>query len=225
MHYSTITYSRPLRNLCALCVKKIIYYLTAKSAEISQGTQRQSNSIITFFMLENILTTISSLLEPYLKNKLGLDYDNPVLISKLVNEDGSSTLHNVNAVVISLYNIQQENIYSSNTSSSGNRPVQLNFYLLFSACFTSRYLDSFNYLYAVISFFQTYPVLNHSNAPQLDAEINKLSFEIENLDTSSVSQLWGAIGAKHLPFVLYKIRMVTINEPTGGGASTFTSLR
>jgi hypothetical protein len=176
-------------------------------------------------MLENILSTISNQLETYLKNKLGSNYDNPVLISKHVNEDGSSTLHNVNAIIISLFNIQQENIYSSNLNPGGNRPVQLNFYVLFSACFTSRYLDSFSYLSAVISFFQTYPVLNHSNAPQLGREISKLTFEIENLDTPSVSQLWGAIGSKHLPFVLYKIRMVTINESTGGGDSTFTSLR
>ncbi len=102
-------------------------------------------------MLENILTTISSQLETYLKNRFGSDYENPVLINKLINEDGSSTLHNINAVIISLFNIQQENIISSSGNSGGNRPIQLTFYVLFSACFTSRYLDSFKYLSGRIS--------------------------------------------------------------------------
>lgn len=176
-------------------------------------------------MFENILITISNHLETYLKNRLGANYENPVLINRLVNQDGSSALTNVNAVVISLVNIQQENSVSSSGIQGGNRPVHLNIYVLFSACFTTKYLDSFNYLSAVLSFFQANPILNHTNCPDLDADISKLTFEIENLDTAAVSQLWGAMGAKHIPFVLYKIRMVALNEMTGGGTSTFTSLK
>jgi hypothetical protein len=176
-------------------------------------------------MFENILTTIGNQLDAYLKNRLGSDYEEPILINKLVNEDGSSTLTNVNSVVISLVNIQQENM-SSRTGGhgSGNRPINLNLYVLFSACFTAKYMDSFKYLSAVVGFFQANPVLNHSNAPELDPDVNKLTFEIENLDTAAVSQLWGALGAKHMPFILYKVRMVTVNEMTGGGSSIFSGL-
>jgi hypothetical protein len=176
-------------------------------------------------MFENILTTISNHLEAYLKNRLGSDHETPVLINRLTNQDGSSTLANVNAVIISLVNIQQENLVSSSGNQGGNRPIHLNLYVLFSACFTTRYLDSFKYLSAVLSFFQANPVLNHSNCPDLDATISKLTFEIENLDTASVSQLWGVMGAKHMPFVLYKIRMVAVNEMTGGGENLFSSFK
>ncbi len=176
-------------------------------------------------MFENIITTIGNQLDAYLKNRLGSDYEEPVLINKLVNEDGSSTLTNVNAVIISLVNIQQENMASrTGGHGAGNRPINLNLYVLFSACFTAKYMDSFKYLSAVVSFFQANPVLNQSNAPELDPEINKLSFEIENLDTAAVSQLWGALGAKHMPFVLYKVRMVHVNELSGGGFSTVSGV-
>lgn len=176
-------------------------------------------------MLDNILSTLANQLDSYLKNRLGSDYEEPVMVNKLVNEDGSSTLTNVNAVIISLVNIQQENMASrTGGHGGGNRPINLNLFVLFSACFTAKYTDSFRYLSAVISFFQANPVLNQSNAPELDGDINKLSFEIENLDTAAVSQLWGALGAKHMPFVLYKVRMVTVNEMTGSGYSTVSGV-
>ncbi len=176
-------------------------------------------------MFKNILTTVSNQLEGYIKNRLGSNYETPILINKLINEDGSSTLTNANSIVLTLVNIQQENIMSRvGSNEGGSRPIHLNLYVLFSACFTAKYLDSFDYLSAVLHFFQTNPVLNHSNSPELDPSVSKLTFEIENLDTAAMSQLWGAMGTKHLPFILYKIRMVTIHEEKGGGSSTFTSL-
>jgi hypothetical protein len=176
-------------------------------------------------MFDTILITLSNQLNAYLRNKLGSEYETPVLITKLVNEDGSSTLGNVNSVIISLVNIQQENMVSRTAGPNpGLRPVSLNLYVLFSACFTENYLNSFKYLSGVISFFQANPVMSHSSVPELDDAIIKLTFEIENLDTAAVSQLWGALGAKLMPSILYKIRMVTVNEASGAGFSVLSGM-
>jgi hypothetical protein len=177
-------------------------------------------------MFDSVLTTISNQLNSYLRNRGNAPGDGELtMISRLVNEDGTSAVAEANAIIISLLNIQQENVASrTGGHGAGNRPINLNMFVLFSASFHENYMDNFRYLSGVVSFFQANPVMNHSNAPELDGDINKLTFEIENLDTAAVSQLWGAIGAKHMPFVLYKVRMVTVNEMSGMGTSTFSGL-
>ena len=67
-------------------------------------------------------------------------------------------------------------------------------------------------LSAAISFFQYTSVFNHNNTPDLDSSVEKLVFEMINLNIQELSQLWGVHGGKYLPSVLYKTRMVTITE-------------
>ena len=40
---------------------------------------------------------------------------------------------------------------------------------------------------------------------------NVNSLEIENLDADGLSQLWGVLGSRYLPSVLYRMRTVTID--------------
>jgi len=55
-------------------------------------------------------------------------------------------------------------------------------------------------------------VLDHSNTPQLSPKIEKLTFEIVNLDMQSLNQLWGTIGGKYMPSILYKVRMLSFDQ-------------
>ena len=54
--------------------------------------------------------------------------------------------------------------------------------------------------------------MNHQNAPDLVDPVEKLVFEMVNLNIQELSQIWGVHGGKYLPSVLYKTRMVTISE-------------
>ena len=63
-----------------------------------------------------------------------------------------------------------------------------------------------------IGFFQAHPVFDRASAPELDARFERLTMEIENLNTTELSNLWGILGSRYLPSVLYRLRMVTIDE-------------
>ena len=56
------------------------------------------------------------------------------------------------------------------------------------------------------------PVFTHSNTPALDNKIDKLSFEMMDLSMDALSNLWSSLGAKCMPSVVYKMRMLTFDD-------------
>jgi hypothetical protein len=59
-----------------------------------------------------------------------------------------------------------------------------------------------------ISFFQQNPWFTHDNVPGLDPVIDKLTFEMTNLDLVDLSYLISMTGTKYLPSVYYKVRLL-----------------
>jgi len=164
-------------------------------------------------MIYASLDTIADKLNFYLKSRFAVAEDK-VLISNLVNQDGTPAISEADKVVITLVNIQEESIGSRRSGLDGmNRPINLNLYVLFSAYFIDgNYSEALKFLSAVISFFQANVVFNQVNTPDLPLNIEKLTFEIVNQDLQSQSHLWGTLGGKYIPSVIYKVRMITIQE-------------
>ena len=50
------------------------------------------------------------------------------------------------------------------------------------------------------------------NSPGLDPRIEKLIVELYSLSFEQQHHLWGILGAKYLPSVMYRVRMITIQE-------------
>lgn len=164
-------------------------------------------------MIYSVLSTVSDKLNSYLKNRFALGEDK-VILSNIVNQDGSLAITESDKVILTLVNVQEETV-SSRLNSMDNmpRPVNLNLYVMVSCYFTdTNYPEALKFLSAVLSFFQSNVVFNHSNTPDLHFNVDKLTFEIVNQDLQNMSHLWGTIGGKYLPSVLYKIRMITIQE-------------
>ena len=164
-------------------------------------------------MIESVFMAMSERLNSYFANKYSTG-DDFVIISNLVNQDGSSALSESDKMIITLANVQQETINSRrNSVSMLEAPVNINIHVLISTYFVEdNYQDSFKYLSGVISFFQANKVFNHQNTPGLDPEIDRITFEISNLDIQALSQLWGVLGGKYLPSIMYKVRMVPIKD-------------
>lgn len=146
-----------------------------------------------------------------------------VVLSVLVNQDGTSPLLTENKIVITPVAFEQERIQTGSVTyqaagsqvfEARNVPVHLNVSLLFAANFSGEYLhEALRYLSLVISFFQGKHVFTLSNTPALQGTaIDKLVFELQNLTLQDKSHLWGMLGAKYIPSVLYKMRMVTITQ-------------
>lgn len=95
--------------------------------------------------------------------------------------------------------------------------IYLNLHLLFTANF-DQYETAVHYLFRVVEFFQGNKVFKFKNSPisgpdaltirqlenvELTAELHSLSYE-------QVNDLWGSLGGKQMPFVLYRFRLVPI---------------
>lgn len=162
-------------------------------------------------MIYSAISTISLVINDYIKNRFSTVEDK-VVVSNLVNPDGSVAVTEPDKIILSLVNLQQETV-SQRSKGGANRPVNLNIFILFSASFEEgNYLEGLRYLSGVISFFQANKVLTHGNTPDMDTELERLTFEIVNQDLQNQSYLWGTVGAKYMPSILYKVRMISFND-------------
>lgn len=146
-----------------------------------------------------------------------------VVFSTLIDQDGSVSIPGDNRIVVSLVDIEEDRFKGYQPtkvlSDSGhyqreNHPIFLNIYLLFSAYFENNSLiDGIKLLSAVVQFFQGKYVFNTQNTPTLEGtNIEKLIVEMSNTSLQDKSYLWGMLGAKYLPSILYRVRLLTIQE-------------
>jgi Pvc16 N-terminal domain len=131
-----------------------------------------------------------------------------------------------NKVVISLVNIEEDRISRSPDNirkvddkfQLRNPSIHLNLYVLVTVT-QNNYDQALQSLSTVMRFFQYRNVFNPQNSPLLPDNIEKLIFDMFTLNFEQVNHLWGTLGGKYYPNVLYKVRMVTIDEniPDGEG--------
>jgi hypothetical protein len=169
-------------------------------------------------MIESVVETVASELNEYFRLKFGIT-ENRAVAANLVNQDGTLAIKDDNRVIISLVMIQEEKLGTNKNngrmSPGSTKPVHLNLYLLFSASFNEKLnIDALKFLSAVIAFFQNKPLFTSDNSPGLPDGLEKLSFEISNMNVQEQSNLWSFIGAKYIPSILYKARVVPIDEET-----------
>lgn len=94
-----------------------------------------------------------------------------------------------------------------------NPPVQLNLYGLFSA-HSATYPTALEVLSYIIQCFQAQRTFSSDTHPNLNARIGKLNVDLFNLSFEQLNHLWSTLGGKYLPSVLYKIRLVRIEDGT-----------
>jgi hypothetical protein len=136
-------------------------------------------------------------------------------------EDLGGNRENLNErVVMSLVNLQEE-VALKNESyhrlENGrtvyrNPPIQLNLFILFSVLHREQYETALKRLSRVIEFFQWKKELSFTTTPgptnisddvQIFPDLYSLTFE-------QLNYLWGSLGGKQVPFVLYRFRLVAL---------------
>lgn len=166
-------------------------------------------------MIDQAINIVVEELNEFIKLKFNLS-DNRVVLSNLVSQDGSMSVKDENMMVVSLVNIQQERLGTpkkTGVTLSGNPPVYMNLYLLISASFNEKLnVEALKFLSAVIGFFQSKSSFTPLNSPGIPPSIEKLIFNIYNTSFQEQSNLWSFVGAKYIPSVVYKVRMVVIDE-------------
>lgn len=134
-------------------------------------------------------------------------------------------------IVISLVNIREEktlkNVPFSRRNDTTlkteyfNPPVFLNMYLLISAC-QSSYTNALIYLSRIIAFFQAKNVFTHENTTPItsDSEVPatermdefKIILDMYSGSFEELNHIWGVLGGKQLPSVLYLARLVEVKR-------------
>ncbi len=169
-------------------------------------------------MIYEALTCITEEINEFFRSKLKIN-EEKIVLSGIVNQDGTVAIQGENKVLVTLVNIEKEPAgktgagNSSRTLSNSQPPLNINLYILFSSYFSStNYPEALRFLSFVIAFLQDKNTFTQSNTPRLDESIDKLTFEMESVTSERLNNLWSTLGGKYMPSVLYKVRMLTFDS-------------
>ena len=150
---------------------------------------------------------------------LNVTSNETIAVSALVKEDGTVVIPK-DQLGLTLINVEEERVHKAQTavhaSNDGqvmhlNPEIKLNLYVLISSNFTT-YATGLKFLSAALSFFQAKSVFTPSNTANMPAGIGKLIVELYTLGLEQQNHLWGYLGAKYLPSLCFKVRMLVVQE-------------
>lgn len=124
-------------------------------------------------------------------------------------------------VVISLINVQEEAILKNSPHyriENGrtiyqNPPVNLNLFVLFSVLHTEHYDTALKRLARIIEFFQWKKEFSLVTVPSVSgiSQDVRILPDLYTLNFDQLNHLWGCLGGRQVPFVMYRIRLVALD--------------
>jgi hypothetical protein len=183
-------------------------------------------------VIEKTLQFLADEINSFIQNKDFRYRDKTVaMVTDLVDHKGEPTFTkrlDSNAgdfLLLTLINVEEEavgksqsNVYrrTDHAVEYLNPDVKVNLYVLVSATSTmtetQRYLNSLRVLSYCVGFFQYKRLFDKLNSPSLPDEVSKIVVELISPTFEQQNHLWGGLGAKYHPSVLYKIRMLVYQE-------------
>ncbi len=184
-------------------------------------------------MIDKAFKFITEEVNNYLLTKLSFPDPPKIVLDNIARLQDGGGGGNTNKIILSLVNIEEDRISKSpdnffktddNKVVYKNAPVNLNLYCLFAYNHgeneqenTNHYEEALLYISYVIRFFQHRNVFTPANSPALDPGIEKLLMEMNSLGFEQLNHLWAVLGGKYLPSVLFKMRLVVIDEGLQSG--------
>ncbi|WP_437682246.1 DUF4255 domain-containing protein [Sorangium sp. So ce131] len=171
-------------------------------------------------MLDVALVFLVKSVNAYLASRTGSSLGE-VEPSRIVDDGGKWAIKedHLGAAII---NVEEERLFKAQlpetTLVNGRQLVvepelKLNLHVLFAANFR-QYDQALRYVSYVLMYFQSNPVFTPRDSPGLDERIEKLSLELQSLTYEQLNQVWAFVGGKQLPSVVYKVRMVALQDRT-----------
>jgi len=168
-------------------------------------------------MIDSAIKHLAAQLDQFLKSTLSTS-ENIVVVSNLVDSAGNPIADVNNKVAMFLCGLERDTVAmragdgNTGRSFASGAPVFLNLYVMVAANFGgATYPEALRFLSAAIGFFQRQPVFDRVSTPDLDPGIERLVLDMENLKPHESSNIWSLLGAKYIPSVLYRVRMVSID--------------
>ncbi len=160
----------------------------------------------------------------------------PVVLGNIGLSDGlgGSEGYMQGRIVLSLVNVMEEATLKNsspyrkfdNHYEKENQPAFLNLFLLFTSNFTgggnvpndTDYANGLTRLSQIIEFFQSKSVFTVQNSPFPNTLLNpdlqdvRVSLELVSMTFEQINHLWGSLGGKQVPFVLYKAGILPLKR-------------
>ena len=180
-------------------------------------------------MLFKALSIIKTELGAYIEGLEDGGQQGDVVLGNIALQESGDNESISNRIVITMVNIEEESALKNSNGfyrTNGNLkfqnpPVYLNLYLLFTANWQDAYENALRRLSNIIEFFQGNNIFTIQNSP-LGAESldttnpdiveMKLILDMYTMTFEQINHLWGSLGGKQTPFVLYKGRLVKVNS-------------
>ncbi len=153
---------------------------------------------------------------------------NPVSLENIasVSTEQGEGANGTTDIILSLLNLQEEITLKNtpNYSLNGNKItyknpiVNLNLYVLFSAN-NENYEEALKSLSKVLEFFQgkrvftqANSIYNRDNAAMSDITNFKFRVDLHTPTFEELNYIWGTLGGKQLPSVMYKVSLIEIDR-------------
>lgn len=181
-------------------------------------------------MLRTALKFIESDLNRFMTTRDGGSYPNPpAVLAGLVKRDGNIQ-NEVGNIYITLTHLEEERlenkqpVYRNNTLTGRMQvfqpPVHMNAYVMFSAV-QSDYATALRDLSLVATYFQHYNVFRPDQYLNLNADasdpagkpwqtIQEMTAQMYTVTYEQQSYIWSCLGAKYVPSLLYKLRLLIV---------------
>lgn len=182
-----------------------------------------------------MIHTSLSFLTQQINENLKLRTDDPdterIFLTSVATESAGIVIPD-SSLGLSLINIEEERHFKDQKTTvlnedgiaeQMNPEIKLNLFILISANFqdtrhpdpTDDYVEGLKQLSYVISFFQSKNVFTPDNSPamtEIDPDLRKLVVELYSYSFEQLYNFWSVVGAKYLPSVLYRVRLIRFQE-------------
>lgn len=176
-------------------------------------------------MIHPVLKFLAEQINVYIDQvkKIGDGVVSPVAILQSIVRLDDETLKNTNNILLSLVNFSEEATMKNNPNHTTfnndmvvyrNPPVNLNLFILVTACMTN-YENALIYLSHAITFFQgKYSFSLKNSVTQVDGLPDDfyIILDLYTLSFEQLNYLWSTLGGKQHPFVCYKVRLLQIER-------------
>lgn len=174
-------------------------------------------------MINESLSFIVDQVNEYIALNTGGD-STRIELNALVDQKGDILVGD-DKIACTLVSIEEERIGKSQiayevvngVSTKKNPVLKFNLYVLFAAnpkisTAKTNYGEGLKLISHIITFFQGKNVFDKYNSPGMPDGLEKLILEVYSMPIEQQNYMWGALGAKYLPSILYRMRLVTMDD-------------
>ena len=170
-------------------------------------------------MIYECMNCVAEEINEFFRHKFSLQ-EEKVVVSGIVNQDGTLAIQGENKIVLTLLNITKEmrvqppgmHTVAQKTIAASPPPLCFNLFVLVAAFFSaSNYSEALRFLSHTMAFLHEKKVFNTANTPRLPDSVHKLVFEIDSMSPDRLNHVWATLGAKYMPSLVYKVRMLIYN--------------